>query len=797
MLEDDMPTESSSSQQQPHPQSRGPVLPTDYQCGAITRDVRCAKRASGIKDSRNGAEFLCSEHLGKRVANYGRRQLFAPSPLASRPAPAPRARRTPTAAPASVPVPQIVTVAPDITSENGNAAAVSAPRRTVTPRAPAVVPPVPAGNLNDPVCSVCNDGQTPDLRHVGHAVDADCTARCFAACTPCASKAETDVPALIPFEQVQLPPAAFRRIASANERDALRRQEHERLRVERQEKVTERLVQMQQDREIKDRVHAILTQANEGGFTGPQQFLEHCVAAGIPVALREPLFKPWLQLMTVHEVDDVVVTDEQREQWIQLAYGRAGQGQQAGFFHTMAPNIRAFREKVQRVFRERRMSAAEQAQCLEDELARLRTAAASVMSDPIAAMEAELPRIGYGGNIAVPMLLNANAETRLLKDREGSLVGHSELTGNSGVGKTFTMKRGVKALLPPECYIELDAMSDRVLSYDERSYKHKVLFITEGAAIAGARKGDDDNVAAVVFRCLLSENRIRYTTVVKDPESETGQRTVNVEKEGPIVAITAIVDPIKTPELASRFDLIDVPEDITQLGAALEAQADTEDRGHYLPTNPAILALRLLHQKMAEALGGLDVVVPYYRAFERLLRRRRSDSGILRDAARFLTRIKGFTLLCLEQRQRDAQGRYIATLQDYDNFFRYSNWIYESNVTGVSPDIRETVEVIKTLLGPEAHAPLMHVTSKQVTDALNVRRGAARKVDIRVVRRWLDRVVERGWVKDTTEGWRKGRGYSSLYQLGDTPLPAETALPIVAELEAEWQGRTLKRPMVA
>jgi hypothetical protein len=599
------------------------------------------------------------------------------------------------------------------------------------------------------------------------------------------------------LEAVELPPAASRRIGGAEDRLAAKGGRLEELRRERKTKVIERLEAMKTEREQKAKVNE-LRELLAAGHIHPQPVLEYFNLAEIRPAYREPLFKPWVDLvikdsLTVED-ETVEISEELREQLTQLAYGSSSQ--RPGFFRGMAPNVGEFRKKIQKARGEWLASAAEQARRAAEDLEKLRIQAEPIMADPVAALEAELPRIGYGGAIGVPMLLNAAAETRLLKIRDGILLGHTQITGGSGAGKSYTVKRGLRALLPDEAVIELDVSSPRLLVYDERSYKFKVLILNEADALPGRRAESEDNVGAVIVRSLLSENRVKYETLVKDSESPTGQRRASIEREGPTVLITAIVDAISpTSQLGTRLQSVPVPEDAEQDAAALEAQADTEDRGFFLPTNPAILAHRMLHQRMAEADGGLDVVVPFYRAFARLLRRRRGDGRLKRDSARFLSTIKGVTLLRLEQRQRDGQGRFISTFDDYSKFIEWAEPIYENSVTGVNADIREMVDVIRELTSPEGPRPQTTVTVRQILVGLNQRRRAQaalegrqipREVTRRTVSSWIKRAVELGYVRNRTEAWQQRAGYTGMFELGEE-LPPPTALPTVTEIQDELQ----------
>src|SRR3989442_14266549 len=90
----------------------------------------------------------------------------------------------------------------------------------------------------------------------------------------------------------------------------------------------------------------------------------------------------------------------------------------------------------------------------------------------------------------------------------------------------------------------------------------------------------------------------------------------------------------------------------------------------------------------------------------------------MRDAARLRSLIKGVTILRLEQRQRDTQGRYISTLDDYRKVFEWCSPDYEAGVIGVNPDIREMVEVLAEL----TESAIDTATVRQISAKLNEHR---------------------------------------------------------------------------
>ena len=766
----------------------------DMQCQAITRGARCPNRAVGIKDVRYGNDrinaWLCSEHMGRRTGNFARRQLWSP--------PAP---------PAPVPVqPQTVTVAPAVESRNGNATTASAAPTTSTlapaptaRRAPRPAPaptPAPSAPADGPICFACARSGDLEILHVDHEGE-ECpeSAKCFFTCTTCVRNAAHLVtPKVPPVEKVELPPASLRYLGD-EAKLAAKRERHKVLMKEFQSKVVERLEAMRKDHEIKELVDRLVflmsPEAGDDQLADPAHLLDLFGVSGIPpseVHARERLYGPWVDLVIKNEYatgegETVEVTDQMRDGWINAAYEGTSDN---GFFRRLASTKKVFRERIYAARKKYLATAEVQAEDRAAELAELRAAAAPVLNDPIGAIETEFPRIGLGGDVGPAMALVAAEETRLLKLRGDTLVGHTQIVAASGAGKTFLMSRS-KALLSPDCYIELNVSSPMMMVYDDREYQYKVLFMNELSGQPGARQrtGDDQDTSAVIIRELLSENRFKYETTVKDDESPNGRKVVSIEKDGPSVLIAATVQQVRTTsELGTRLGTVTVPESWEQVAAALEAQADAEDRGGFLSPSPAILALRLLRQRQAEAAGGFDVYVPFARVFNRLLHRRRQDNRLMRDAARLRSLIKGVTILRLEQRQRDTQGRYISTLDDYRKVFEWCSPDYEAGVIGVNPDIREMVEVLAEL----TESAIDTATVRQISAKLNEHRrsrGDSREIPKRQVQRWLDKAVELGYVVDKADPYRKLTSRAAgMYKVGDE-LPPATALPTPEEIAEE------------
>ena len=79
--------------------------------------------------------------------------------------------------------------------------------------------------------------------------------------------------------------------------------------------------------------------------------------------------------------------------------------------------------------------------------------------------------------------------------------------GPSSAGKSYLVEQ-VLRLFPESAYHALSAMSEHALVYDDTDLVHRFLVIYEAAGMNG-------DIPTYIIRTLLSEGRLRYTTVEK------------------------------------------------------------------------------------------------------------------------------------------------------------------------------------------------------------------------------------------------------------------------------------------
>jgi hypothetical protein len=211
-------------------------------------------------------------------------------------------------------------------------------------------------------------------------------------------------------------------------------------------------------------------------------------------------------------------------------------------------------------------------------------------------------------------------------------------------------------------------MSDRALAYLAEPMAHRFIILSETAAI------EDSDIALALVRSLLSEGEIRYPTVEKD---ETGQLAATIKHlEGPTGLIMTTTAPRIHAENETRHLSINIPDDWGQTQTILHEQAllaAGKDVGH------ADIAPWHDFQHWLEG-QERRVVVPFADQVAALVNI--GPVRLRRDFPRFLALIMAHALLHQANRERDAAGRIVATLADYEAVHRL-----------VEQDFAETAEM--------------------------------------------------------------------------------------------------------
>jgi hypothetical protein len=216
--------------------------------------------------------------------------------------------------------------------------------------------------------------------------------------------------------------------------------------------------------------------------------------------------------------------------------------------------------------------------------------------------------------------------------------------GPSSGGKSYTVQR-VLDFFPPSAHYSLTAMSDRALAYSTEPLQNRFVVLYEAAGMKG-------EIASYLIRSLLSEGRIRYETVEK---TKAGLQANLIEREVPTGLITTTTLVGLHPENETRLLSVtvkDSPEQTAEILVSIAAEK----------TNATDFAP--WHALQAWLAGGeRRVTIPYGGQLASMIPpmavRLRRDFGML------CTLIKAHAFLHQASRERDSQGRIMATIDDY------------------------------------------------------------------------------------------------------------------------------------
>ena len=218
------------------------------------------------------------------------------------------------------------------------------------------------------------------------------------------------------------------------------------------------------------------------------------------------------------------------------------------------------------------------------------------------------------------------------------------IKGVSSVGKSFTVEQVLK-FFPPAAYFVRTGMSERAIIYSTEDYRHRFIIIFEAA-------GMNSDMVSYLIRTLLSEGRVVYEVVEKTKE---GLRTRRIEKEGPTGLITTTTAPKLHPENETRLLSLGVIDTPHQTKAVMQALADDDAASTIGSQWHALQAwLSTGERRVAVPFAGklADLIPPV-------------AVRLRRDFKLLLTLIRAHALLHRATRDRDNQGRIVATVADY------------------------------------------------------------------------------------------------------------------------------------
>jgi hypothetical protein len=317
--------------------------------------------------------------------------------------------------------------------------------------------------------------------------------------------------------------------------------------------------------------------------------------------------------------------------------------------------------------------------------------------------------------------------------------------GPSAGGKSHLVET-VLQYFPESAYYALTAMSERALVYDREPLVHRMLVIYEAAGIAG-------DVASYFVRSLLSEGRVRYVTVTKGKGG--AMEPLRIERAGPTGLIVTTTAVSLHAENETRVLSLTVTDSAEQTRAVLRAEAN---EGQIRPDFAAWHELQVWLEQQDNR-----VTIPFAIVLAELIppvaiRQRR-------DFQQVLALIRAHAVLHQATRQRDDEGKIVATIDDYDAVRELvADLIADAADRSVSSTQRQTVGAVADMLGGGA----TEVTVTALSERLRLDKSTtSRRVSV---------AVGRGFLKNLED--KKGRPHRLV--LGD-PLPGDEAILPTAE----------------
>jgi hypothetical protein len=332
--------------------------------------------------------------------------------------------------------------------------------------------------------------------------------------------------------------------------------------------------------------------------------------------------------------------------------------------------------------------------------------------------------------------------------------------GPSSAGKSHLVEQ-VLSLFPLDAYYKLTAMSERVLAYTKEPLSHRFIILGEAAALRG-------EMLAYLIRSLLSEGRIDYEVVERMGDSFGTRKMRNEGPTGLLVTTTALRLHLENETRLFSIPINDTPEQTRAIMIAMAQFSEKSDADHQWVALQSWLA-KADHQ----------VVIPYAKS----LAERTSPVAVRlrRDFKAVLNLVKSHTLLHQLNRERDSEGRVIATLEDYAEVRELVVALFSEGVgASISPTVRETVTA-SAKLGAHRYSKI-RCESEEGPNILAVAKEL--RIDASAAWRRVREAIRLGYLINLED--RKSR--PARLALGE-PLPEEEfgLLPQAEELQSVEQ----------
>jgi hypothetical protein len=312
--------------------------------------------------------------------------------------------------------------------------------------------------------------------------------------------------------------------------------------------------------------------------------------------------------------------------------------------------------------------------------------------------------------------------------------------GVSAVGKSETVNR-VVSFFPASAIYVLTSMSERALAYLNEPLSHRILVVYEA-------EGFNSDMASYLMRSLLSEGEIRHQIVEK---TKDGMRGRMIHIPGPTGLVVTTTRDQLHPENETRVLTIvanDTREQTRRIFLALAAEGDGDDVDRE-PWHELQTWLDTVEHRVAipYAVELAELVPPV-------------ATRLRRDFGAVLNLIRAHALLHQAQRERDGEGRIVASTEDYGVVRDLvADLVADGVEATVSETIRETVAAVVAVLNTKAEGASVVAVAAEL------------KLDKSSTSRRLRTARRRGFIENREES----RGKPARLFVGE-PLPEEVVV---------------------
>jgi hypothetical protein len=347
------------------------------------------------------------------------------------------------------------------------------------------------------------------------------------------------------------------------------------------------------------------------------------------------------------------------------------------------------------------------------------------------------------------------------------------IKGTSSVGKSYILEK-VLEFFPRSAYFDISSMSDKALFFTEESFEHRFLIIGEAV-------GMSDEFISYLIRILLSEGQIKHMTV---ESTEHGNQGKCLEKKGPTGFITTTTQIQLHPENETRLVSIDISDDRDQTKQIMMKIAESSMG---LERETPLLENFIDYQVWIEKKGNKKVVIRYAKVLAE--QTRPSAVRLRRDFSVLLSLIKIIAILYQQQREIDANGSIVATLDDYALAYDLiSVKINEGAESSIKPIIRETVAVVDKLLNSGDSSLVSSFIDKNNNRQSfldNTTIANALGLDTSSTSRRLKQAIRMGYL----ENLETQKGKRSKIVLGKIIPEDDSILPLPEDLKILWEAQ--------